>query len=176
MERLPAGRGTACGGHIPTCASASLVVLDVAVACPPKGKVWVCSGGHGPRDSQPRCSLQGRFRPLLLFFRQTYAPCGCSLQRMGKDSWARPGSARWGVRPQQTLGRMPRSQGSAPGAVPQKHWPLPSALSRPELCSDSLSGKEEGIWFCAACVDFKEKILLKWLEKGFPCVLRIRRR
>lgn len=46
-----------------------------------------------------------------------------SLQRTGKGSWARPGSAWWGLRPQQTLGRMPGSQGSAPGAIPQKHWP-----------------------------------------------------
>lgn len=81
LERLPAGRGTARGGHIPTCASASLVMLDVAVAFPLQGKVWVCGGGHGPWDSQPCCSLQGQFQPPLLFFCQTCAPCGCSLCR-----------------------------------------------------------------------------------------------
>lgn len=60
LERLPAGRGTARGGHIPTRVSASLVVLDVVVACPPEGKVWVCGGGHGPRDSQPCCSFSAK--------------------------------------------------------------------------------------------------------------------
>lgn len=109
LERLPAGRGTARGGHIPARASASLVVLDVAVACPPQGKVWVCGGGHGLWDSQPCCSLQ----------------------RTGKGSWAWPGSAWWGLRPQQTLGRMPGLQGSAPGAHPPETLALAECAPPP---------------------------------------------
>jgi len=171
-EPLPASRGIALGGR----ASTPVTVLDVAVGFLSEGKEWVC-GGHGPGSPSLPALCRDTFSHHCFFLPNLCTFRLLSLHITGKDSWAWPGLCLVGSAPLADTCEDARITGQRPWCHHPRN-PDPCLVRSPtwRFILTDLTGRRRESCFVQLVWTFRKKILLKWLEKGFPYVLRIRRR